>query len=267
MEQTKLQVPNFSIFENAVRQESCSDPNNLCTDCCAIHSDPNCRANFGLDLAPVNITPNCECHDISVEEVRLICAQNISCTFNFPGTGNCRLGPRTACCCPPTFPPSGVAEVFITAASEELAPDCQGVNVAVDLLVVHPNISCPQIIMPVGITRTCNTFFRFPPIGTGCNDPVNVVGPNELPNELKEIDGSSLLIQVAAEFFNDPVNGRHLDITGKIVDKLWKHENLWVTGLRPYEITDVQRNAGFVSITVSNDFTGHQIPAAPQGCF
>ena len=80
-----------------------------------------------------------------------------------------------------------------------------------------------------------------------------------MQNALADIDGSCLVIQLVAQAVAFGTTTQ-IVISGKIIDKLWKHENLWITGIRPYDLNAAQRNEGFVSFTIADIFNNsHKI--------
>lgn len=234
----RLEVPEFASL---LRQTPC-DPNGTCNDCCNIFA--SCGANLGVLNIPVNATPECTCHDICVEEVTLICATPITRILPYPPVGPCRLG----CLELPSLTPNSTCNVFISCAEETLV-NCNtpnpSVSITVGLLIV-----CENVVLPTCFTVSCNTFIDF----ATCTAITGLA----LCDRLREIDGSCLTIQANARTNAD---GTQVIITGKIIDKLWKHENLLVTGLRPYDLSDVDRANGFISITVNQEFgNGQAIP-------
>lgn len=230
-ESFNLEVPEFASLFRAP-----CDPNGVCNDCCNLFS--TLGANLGVLNTPVNPTPNCVCHDVCVEDVTLICATPITRTLDYPPVGRCRLGGVSL----PALSPSTPCNVFVSCADEALGPTCSSVIVTLGLLIV-----CGNVVVPTCFSVTCNTFIDFP---TG-----TAVSGTTLRDRIKEIDGSCLTIQVNAVTNAD---GSQIIISGKIIDKLWKHENLWIQGIRPYDLSDVERANGFISITVKQDFGGGQ---------
>ena len=236
----QLEVPEFASL---LRQ---CDPNGICNECCDLLS--SCAANLGILNTPVNPTPECVCHDICVEEVTLICAKPVNCTIPYPPIGRCRLGNVPL----PPLPNNTICNVFVTCADEVLDAGCQSVSATIGLLIV-----CGTVVVPTCFTIQCNTFTSVP-------DCTAVTGL-ALQQQIKEIDGSCLVIQVRAVTNAD---GTAIILTGKVIEKLWKHQNLMVVGLRPYDLNDAERADGFISITVSNEFNAlHKIsPCSSSSC-
>jgi hypothetical protein len=256
----------LTVRANVPDESGCSQPIPNCKECLDIAQNSCFRQRFGLrpPFLPENtFNPPCECHDICVQEVRLICPMDISTEIPFPPIGNCRLGPMT----PRNIPSPGKCDVFIFCAHERLLPNCMGIEFEVDLLIVCPaDSSNPDTMIPVKIRKCCTSFFPFPPTGS-CNpsDPfANPVTGTALQRALQEIDGSQLLIQVKAEVLPaDAINPVRIKITGKVIDKLWQIVNLWVVGIRPYDFDPgVKESQNIRSITIKEEFTdfGHNIP-------
>jgi len=225
----------------------CSTDTRQCLECAI----PNtiCAANFGLTCPPISVAA-CSCHDICVEEVRLIGLAGGTCEFtqcfNYPPIGPCRLGAGITL---PIIDTAIQPKVFIVCAQEVLDPTtCQIINVQIQLLILAGTINNGNVRIPLSINVAFDTFFRFP-------DCTTVVTGNELQNALTEIDGSCIVLQLRATVVPIGTAGTvQITLSGKIIDKLWKHDNLWVTGIRPYDLNDAQRNEGFVSFTIPDIF-------------
>jgi hypothetical protein len=221
--------------------------NRQCLDCDIPLT--SCAANFGLTCPPVP-QPTCECHDICVEDVRLIGLAGGTCEFtqcfSFPPIGPCRLGAGVTL---PIIDTTIQPKVFIVCAQEVLdSTTCQIINVQIQLLVLAATINNGNVLIPFSINVAFDTFFRFP-------DCTTVVTGNDLQNALTEIDGSCVVIQLKATAVPIGTTGTvQITISGKIIDKLWKHENLWISAIRPYDLNDAQRNEGFVSFTIPDIF-------------
>lgn len=232
----------------------CATDTRQCLECAI----PNtCAANFGITCPPISAT-TCECHDICVEEVRLIGLAGGSCEFtqcfSYPPIGQCRLGAGITL---PIIDTAVQPKVFVVCAQEVLdSTTCQVINVQIQLLVLAATINSGNVLIPLTINVAFDTFFPFP-------DCTTTITGSALQNALTEIDGSCLIIQLKANAAPVGTTGTvQITLTGKIIDKLWKHENLWVTGIRPYGLNDAQRNEGFVSFTIPDIFNNtHTISA------
>lgn len=239
----------------------CATDTRQCTEC-AIPSS-TCAANFGVTCPPVT-APLCECHDVCVEEVRLIGLAGGTCEFtqcfSYPPIGPCRLGAGIIL---PIIDTTVQPRVFVVCAQEVLdSATCQVINVQIQLLILAGTINSGNVLIPLSINVAFDTFFRFP-------DCTTVVTGNDLQNALAEIDGSCLVIQLQATVAAVGTAGTaQITLNGKVIDKLWKHENLWITGIRPYDLNDAQRAAGFVSFTIPDIFNNtHAIGAcSPLAC-
>jgi hypothetical protein len=245
MNSENFEIPDFS----ASQTRQCLD--------CAIPSTI-CAANFGVTCPPTTI-PTCECHDICVEEVRLIGLAGGTCEFtqcfNYPPIGPCRLGAGVVL---PFIDTTLPLKVFVACAQEVLdSTTCQVINVQIQLLVLASTTNTGNVLIPLTISVAFDTFYTFPDCST-------VVTGTDLQNALTEIDGSCLVIQLMASAAPIGTTGTvQITLSGKIIDKLWKHENLWISGIRPYDLTDAQKAAGFVSFTIADVFNNsHSI----NGC-
>jgi hypothetical protein len=249
-----INTQNFEI------PDFCATDDRQCEECSLIGN--SCAANFGVSCPPIPVL-SCECHDICVEEVRLIGLAGGTCEFtqcfNYPPIGPCRLGAGVVL---PIVDTTVQPKVFVVCAQEVLdSVTCQVINVQIQLLILAATINSGNVIIPLTINVAFDTFFAFPDCST-------VVTGTALQNALTEIDGSCLVIQLKADVIAICNGTVQFVISGKIIDKLWKHENLWITGIRPYDLNDAQRNEGFVSITVPDIFNNtHKVgPCGPLVC-
>jgi hypothetical protein len=214
-----------------------------------------CAANFGVTCPPAPVlTP--DCHDICVEDVLLIGLAGGTCEFtqcfNFPPIGPCRLGAGVTL---PIIDTDEPLKVFVACAQEVLGSNCRVVDVEIQLLILaatmndrdHDRRNNGNVLIPLTIKVAFDTFFRFPDCST-------VVTGRALQNALTEIDGSCLVITLKATAVAVGTTGAQITISGKIIDKLWKHENLWISAIKPYGINDAERNEGFVSFTIQDIF-------------
>jgi len=239
----------------------CTNQVRQCTEC--IVPSTACAANFGITCPPATI-PTCTCHDICVEEVRLIALAGGTCEFtqcfSYPPIGPCRLGAGITL---PIIDTTVQPRVFVLCAQESLdSTTCQVINVQLQLLILASTINSGNILIPLGVNVAFDTFYRFP-------DCTTLVTGSDLQNALTEIDGSCIVIQLRAQAVPVGTTGTaQITISGKIIDKLWKHENLWITGIRPYDLTEAQRNQGFVSFTIPDVFNNsHTIgECSPLAC-
>lgn len=132
------------------------------------------------------------------------------------------------------------ASFRVTDAKEEL----------VDCMTDHPGVR---------VTVNGQIVVRSMPSTVGCNPcpptyiaiPVQVVDEvlydffstkdgsyiQDLKTELPYIEGSCMVIQLSCSIYKDtcgPCPRYVARIRGNVVDKLWKRENIWVEGIRPY---------------------------------
>lgn len=192
-----------------------------CKECCDVLNNPVARSRFGVQTSDVPKI-SCTCHDICVQEAKLFCVQPIP-TFTCPFTPGVDNGCRGIVC-------DGVpvsCNVVVTRADEVLCTStCDRVNFCVEYVLEVAISGCPQpvCLFPPPVTGTCNVFFPFP---TGA-----AISGTALREEMRKIDGSCLVVNIDCI-----VTGNTVIASGNIVEKLWKHENLWVTALNPYPNT------------------------------
>jgi hypothetical protein len=173
-----------------------------------------------------------------VQEVTMIAAAEVCQTIPYPPLGPCRLGLSL-----PLLAPNQQCSLFVTCADEALGSDCVSVVNTIGLLIVCTSETGAVVVVPSTLTVTSGTFYDFPSCAR--------LFFSEVRRRLQEIDGSCKIIQLKAAINAD---GSAILVGGKVVDKLWKHENLWFEGLRPYGLNQADRNEGFISITVNSTF-------------
>lgn len=220
-----------------------------CELCDAIFTDPARRTAFGYQAE----TAPCECHDICVEDVRDICVEERTLRQVVPcnpdGRGGCRGG----------FLPDGVPQVQswrVLCAEERLSPEtgCDRIINEIEFEVVLRYASGTLAVITPTDTFSClwHRFARFP---SGVFYPNSTAGLNQFRNELAVIDGSCKVIIIEDVRVVTENNDCVLEIDYKVIDKLWKHENLLVSAIKPYPGVGEIGN-----ITVSQEFgQGHQI--------
>ena len=215
---------------------------NSISECALLVSDPDSRISLGLDTpgGPNNPIPDCLCYDVCVRKVTMIASAEVHQSILYSPIAQCRLGPDANL---PLLVPDQIAEIYVTCAGEVLASDCVSVINTIKLLAICISTIGTAVIVPFTLTLTHNTFFDFP----SCTK----LDSDEVGKRMKEIDGSCKIIQLKATVNNA---GDAILIDGKIIDKLWKHENLHLEGLKPYGLTDAQRNSGYSSITIRSIF-------------
>lgn len=200
----------------------CTDPQGNCAECCAIFTDPEVRGLFGYQ----EMAAECLCHDICVEDVRLICVEERTHTIRIPGVNgantSCRGG-RVI-----TQLPFTVDSVTVTCAEETLAATCDAVENEVGLQVVlsyFVNGVETFLVLNSSVDFTCTQFYTFP--------DGELREGESLREELRLIDGSCKVIIIEdTRIINTACPRVEVDL--KVIDKLWKHENLLVSALKPY---------------------------------
>lgn len=202
----------------------CTDLTGNCSDCCAIFTDPALREAFGYQ----ELEAECLCHDICVEDVRLICVEERTLVIPIPGVDGanttCRGGRVIGAQLPFTLD-----SVTVTCAEETLAPTCDAVNNEVGLQVVLSFVVAGVqtfLVLNRSFDFACTQFFTFPEgeLRQGA----------ALREELQLIDGSCKVIIIEdTRIVSDTLCPR-VEVDLKIIDKLWKHENLLVSAIKPY---------------------------------
>lgn len=223
--------------------------NSNCGECCALFTDPTRRAAFGYQAE----TAACVCHDICVEDVRDICVKQRLLTQCVPCNPDGRAGCRGG------FLPDGVPTIQswrVLCAEERLSPEtgCDRIINEVEFEVVLRYGSGTLAVVTPKDVFDCfwYQFARFP---SGVFYTNNTAGLNQFRSELAAIDGSCKVIIIENVSVGVEGNDCVLEIEYKIIDKLWKHENLLVSALKPYPGTGEVGN-----ITVSEEFEqGHKI--------
>jgi len=226
------------VDENCPEDNMCpecdpgTEPSNNCFECCAVVTDPDRCDKFGYQEDEIT----CECHDICVQDVRDICCKRIERFFQLPGQDaafGCR-GIRI----PGDFP-GVIEECRVICADETLVQSgpnaCIAVNneVGIQVIIRVPQPLPPDLILvfqfKVNFTCLWSDFHRFP-------SGAAFSSPDEFREEIKLIDGSCKTIIIEECEIVQPVNAAVpcIRVVLKIVDKLWKHENLLVSALKPY---------------------------------
>jgi len=224
--------------------------NSNCSECCTIFSDPAKMAAFGYTASVT-----CECHDICVEDVRDICVKGRTLQQCVPCNPDGRAGCRGG------FLPDGVPTVQswrVLCADERLSPEtnCDRIINEVEFEVVLRYSTGSLAVLTPKDTFNCywHDFAKFP---SGVFYPDNMAGLNQFKNELAAIDGSCKVIIIDSVRVVTSGNDCLLEIEYRVIDKLWKHENLLVSALKPYPGTGEVGN-----ITVCEEFEqGHSIGA------
>lgn len=198
-----------------------------CGECCSIFTNVEKRAAFGYQLE----SAACECHDICVEDVRDICVKKQTLTTCIPcnpdATAGCRGGFL------PDGPPT-IQSWRVLCAEERLSPQtgCDRIINNIEFEVVLRYGSTLVVVTPKD-TFNCfwHEFARFP---SGTLFPDNTTGLNQFRNELALIDGSCKVIIIENVRISASGNDCLLVIDYKVIDKLWKHENILVSAIKPY---------------------------------
>ncbi|MGI5892286.1 MAG: hypothetical protein ACOX7H_06085 [Bacillota bacterium] len=228
----------------------CTGTTHNCGECCAIFTNQAKRNAFGyqMESAP------CECHDICVEDVRDICVERRTLRSVVPCT------PDTTNGCRGGFSPDGppvVQSWRVLCAEECLSPatGCDRIINEVEFQVVLRYSSGTLAVLTPKDTFEC-FYFEFARFPSGTFFPNNQTGLNDFRNELAFIDGSCKVIIIENVRVVVEGNDCVLIIDYKVIDKLWKHENLLVSAIKPYP----------TNVTVKQKFAqGQNIGPCPGG--
>lgn len=129
------------------------------------------------------------------------------------------------------------ASLRITHAKEQLV-NCDtpnpGVQVTIKGQVIvrtkPANCHCPPSYMAIPVELVSEVIYDY--YSTENGEKVNC-----LANVLPMVDGSCMVINLNCRIYREVCQGcsRYVaHIKGSVVDKLWKNENIWVEGIRPY---------------------------------
>ncbi len=246
----------FKITDIIDQQTSvCNDPSGNCSECCTIFTDAR-RTVFGYQAESVT----CECHDICIEDVRDVCVKERTLRQVIPCTANGREGCRDGLL--PDVPPE-IQSLRVLCAEESLSPttQCDHIINEVEFEVVLQFDNVLVVVTPRDeFACMFYEFARFPGGVFYSNDSAGE-GLNQFRNELAQIDGSCKVIIIEDVSVEKIGNVCYLVIEYKVIDKLWKHENLLVSAIKPYELP----GEGF-NYTIKQAFEkGHKLGICPGG--
>lgn len=207
---------------------SCTDSNDNCTDCRTIFRSEAKREAFGYPRETVD----CECHDICVADVRDISVKERTKIQDIP----CRMDGHTGCRggISPDGPPSVISWRVLHAKESLNTSDCLGIFNEVEFEVVLSYAGTLVVITPKDeFECRFHDFARFP---SGVKYKDDHEGREAFLKEISHIDGAAkvIIIESVKVRHEDRSNDCELVIVYKAIDKLWKHENLLVSALKPY---------------------------------
>ena len=190
------------------------------------------KTRFGI----LENVPDTEYLNITAQNVKFIATKQIRASIPLPSVNGILNNCRGIISYPGVIDTS-YASFRVTGAQEQLVnceTDRPGVRVTIQGQIVVRSIpandNCPPtyIAIPVQVTDDILYTFYSTDDGTAvCN----------LKDELAYIDGSCMTVQLSCNIYRDTSGScpRYMArIRGNIVDKLWKRENIWVEGIRPY---------------------------------
>ena len=199
----------------------------------------NCKEFLMANSRSFGITESdigSECLDICARNVRFIAARTIDERIVLPSMSNflnsCTGLVDTACGID-----TGFASLRITHASEKLVDcdeNCAGVRVVIrGQIIVRTSRcnSCSPSYMAIPVELVNEVIRDFYSACTGER-------VRRLKEELPFIDGSCMVINLHCRIRRETCNGSSrfvAHVRGSVVDKLWKQENIWVEGIRPYK--------------------------------
>ena len=199
----------------------------------------NCREFIMNNRQKFGITENSltsECLDICTKNVKYIASRRINERIVLPSMSqfinSCTGLVDTACGIDTKF-----ASLRITHATEQLV-DCDsgtpGVQVTIRGQVIvrtkPASCACPASYMAIPVELVSEVIYDY--YSTQNGEKVAC-----LANVLPAIDGSCMVINLSCRIYREICQGtsRYIaHIRGSVVDKLWKTENIWVEGIRPY---------------------------------
>ncbi|EAX48435.1 hypothetical protein TcarDRAFT_2385 [Thermosinus carboxydivorans Nor1] len=240
-EEYKLEVPAFaSLRPDGLLCDPLLGP---CNECCAKSQNATCNIATGRTVpgnVPNHPETNCSCHDICVQEVTHLCTHVVNVDLPYPPVGRCRINLPPGVNFP-TLTPNQVCQVVLTCAEEELASDCKSVNVEVGLMIICPS-GQGAVALPTCVRFTCDASNTF-----SFATCTKVPDADAMKEIISKTDGSCIKVVLQA---NVNATGDKIELRGKIIDKLWRHENLWVMAVQPYpEIPN------FTQFTVKTEIT------------
>lgn len=232
----------------------------ICTDqinnCSSLIKDPAKKAAFDYEIE----MDESECHDICVEDVRDICVMKRTFRQVIPCTTDDRAS------CRGDYLLNGPPEIQswrVLCAEADLSPStgCDRINNKIEFEVIIKFGSTIVVFTPKDeFACMYHQFARFP---SGVFYPNTTYGLSLFNNELAQIDGSCKIVMIEDVFTETPLGGNDcfVVIKYKVVDKLWKHENLLISAIKPYAA--LSENFNF---TIKQEFAqGHIIGTCPDG--
>ncbi|MDO5559871.1 MAG: hypothetical protein Q4F95_09780, partial [Oscillospiraceae bacterium] len=218
------------------------------------------RQRFGYSSPLV-----CACHDIVVDDVRAVAVTTktiydcVPCRADITNTG-CRGG----------FLPDGLPSVVnarVSCASEFITPNdqCNSIKNKVEFEVVlsyqSQSHGCPPTLVVIKprdeFVIPYNDFYRFP-------SGNRYLTQRAFREDLKVIDGSSKVIFInSVDVIPAAGSNCQLRIVYRVIDKLWKKENLLVSAIKPYTPAANQEENITLTETFNADHSVGQCTASP----
>ncbi|MGI6097248.1 MAG: hypothetical protein ACOYBM_03945 [Dethiobacteria bacterium] len=224
-----------------------------CEECCEVVENRCEKFGYQQDVW-------CECHDICVQDVKLICVRERTIVIPIAGA-NGVVGCRGEVEITGT-PQLAGCRVFCAQESLQTADSafrCLAINnkVGVEVTLRVPRAPLPDLLL---VHRYIDEFqcpftdFYTFPEGIGFDD--NQSGRDAFREIIKSIDGSCKTV-IIEDCRVENTTCPQVVVELKVIEKLWKHENLLVSAIKPYP----------ENITVSEVFNDlHHIGSCPPPC-
>ena len=190
------------------------------------------KSKFGI----LDAVPKTECLDLCVQNVRCIATKQIKENIPLPSINGILNNCRGIIDYPGVID-TKFASFRVTGAKEQLV-NCDtkkpGVKITISGQIVVRSIpteeNCPATYIAIPVQVVDEVLYGFYSTKDGSLIP-------SLKNELTLIDGSCMVVQLSCSIYKDTSCScpRYMArIRGNVIDKLWKRENIWVEGIRPY---------------------------------
>lgn len=216
----------------------------------------NNKSRFGI----IENIPDTEYLNIAAKNVRFMASKQIRTSIPLPSVNGILNNCRGIINYPGVIDTS-YASFRVTSAHEELVgceTDKPGVRIRINGQIVVRSVPaderCRPTYIAIPVEVVDDVLYNFYSTDGGC-------AVTNLKDELAFIDGSCMIVQLSCSIYKDTSSNcpRYMArIRGNIVDKLWKRENIWIEGIRPYPST---------ALTFCETFeSGCEIPVEENSC-
>lgn len=199
----------------------------------------NCKEFLMQNRVKFGITENTlktECLDLCTQNVRCIASRQIKECVTLPSISGF-LNSCTGLVDTASGIDTSFASLRVTCAKEELVrcdTNNPGVQVTIKGQIIVRTLPCdrrcPPSYMAIPMELVNEVICDF----YSTKDGKKI---ENLKNELPYIDGSCMVINLSCKITREVASNcsRYVaTVKGSVVDKLWKNENIWVEGIRPY---------------------------------